>query len=581
VRETLQVTLGQWAEAGRKPQQQDFHGARIPVAPLLGSKGVVLAIADGLSSSEVGHEASQQAVSAFLADYYCTADAWSVKTAAERVLRATNAWLHAQTQRSRWRDSHERGYLCTFSALVLKGRTAHVVHVGDTRIGRVVGHSLEPLTTDHRVEGGDGRTWLGRAMGAAEKVEIDYRAVPVSAGDVFVLSSDGVHEHVDARYIAEAIARQAGDLNAAARTIVDEALQRGSDDNLTVQLVRVDSLPEAQAGELVRQLGALPMPPPLVPRLEFDGYTILRELHASHRSQLHLARDEATGETVAIKVPSTEMRADPVALERFLLEEWVARRIDHPHVLKPRPPVREGGTLSQWMRDHPQPSLAQVRGIVAQIAQGLRAFHRLEMLHQDLRPDNVMIDAHGMVKIIDFGAVRVAGLDELASPGADDPILGTVQYTAPEYFVGEPGTPRSDLYSLGVITYQMLCGRLPYGAQVARLRSRAGLASLRYASVLDAERAIPAWVDAVLQQAVHPEPARRHEALSEFVHDLHHPRPELLRRKRAPWTERNPAAFWRGTSMALMVIVLLLLYALAQARVPTSSSTATPRSASP
>ena len=112
-----------------------------------------------------------------------------------------------------------------------------------------------------------------------------------------------------------------------------------------------------------------------------------------------------------------------------MMEEWIARRIDSPHVLKPRrmrasatilyvvTEFIDGQTLAQWMLDNPRPDLETVRGIVEQIAKGLHAFHRLEMLHQDLRPDNIMIDRTGTVKIIDFGSTRVAGVAE-ATPAA-------------------------------------------------------------------------------------------------------------------------------------------------------------------
>ncbi len=165
------------------------------------------------------------------------------------------------------------------------------------------------------------------------------------------------------------------------------------------------------------------------------------------------------------------------------MEEWIARRIDSPHVLKPCPASRprrylyivtefvEGQTLAQWMIDHPKPDLETVRGIVEQIAKGLRAFHRMEMLHQDLRPANVMIDKTGTVKIIDFGSVAVAGVAEAAPGVGHDGILGTEQYAAPEYFLGEAGSSRSDQFSLGVIAYQMLTGQLPYGAKAARVQN--------------------------------------------------------------------------------------------------------------
>ncbi len=572
--DTLKVSIGQWSDKGHKNTQQDFHGACVPSASALGAKGVALALADGISSSDVSQEASQYAVGGFLSDYYCTPDAWSVKTSVERVVSATNSWLHAQTRRSQYRDAQDRGYVCTFSALVLKSRTAHIFHVGDARVHRLVGRELEQLTTDHRVHAGAGQSYLGRALGIAPHVDIDYIALPVAAGEVFLLTTDGVHEHMDAGFVAAAVSRHADDLDAAARAIVDEALRRGSADNLTAQIVRVDALPAHEAAELVQQLAALALPPLLEARMAFDGYTILRELHVSHRSHIHLARDEATGRLVAIKTPSVDRRDDPAYLEHFLLEEWVARRIDSPHVLEPRPPERarrylyvvseyiDGRTLAQWMRDHPRPGIDEVRRIVEQIARGLRAFHRLEMLHQDLRPENVMIDASGIVKIIDFGAVRVAGLAEMTGPEDGEPIQGTEQYTAPEYFLGEGGTPRSDLFSLGVITYQMLTGRLPYGAQVARLRSRAALAKLHYESAFAADREIPAWIDEVLRKAVHPNPLKRHDALSEFVHDLRHPSPEFLARRRPSLVDRNPAAFWRGVSLLLLIVVLALLHAL-------------------
>ena len=150
-------------------------------------------------------------------------------------------------------------------------------------------------------------------------------------------------------------------------------------------------------------------------------------------------------------------------------------------------------------------------------------------------------------------------MDERASPGERSSILGTLQYTAPEYFAGDPGTERSDLYSLGVIAYQMLSGRLPYGAEAARVRTRAAQRRLQYATLLDEQRDIPAWIDAALRKAVHPDPLERYESLSEFVYDLRHPNAALLRP--TPLVERNPVLFWKGVSLALGLGLFLLLLA--------------------
>jgi serine/threonine protein phosphatase PrpC len=564
----LSVSVGQYSDKGRKPVNQDFYGWRAPEEPLLGSKGIAIALADGIGSSEVSQVAAEFAVMGFLDDYYCTSETWSVQRSVERVLGATNSWLHSRTRDSPYRYDKDRGYVCTLSALVLKSTTAHVFHIGDTRVYRLSGHSLEQLTQDHRVRVSADESYLSRAVGFNPQIEIDYRSLEIGRGDVFVLASDGVYEHVDGRFVAAALRAARGSPDQAARAIVAEAYRRGSADNLTVQIVVVEDIPEHGVSEVQQQLARLAPAPLLEARAEFDGYRILREIHASARSHLYLAQELETQALVALKTPATDLQGDRDHLERFLMEEWIARRLNSPHVLKPFPRTRErrflhvameyieGQTLAQWMTDNPRPELEKVRGIVEQIARGVQAFHRMEMLHQDLRPQNIMLDATGTVKIIDFGSARVAGVSELAAPLERSSILGTLQYTAPEYFVGDAGTERSDLYSLGVIAYQMLSGRLPYGVDAARVRTRKAQRALQYASLSDE---IPPWIDAALRKAVHPDPLQRYEVLSEFVHDLRHPNAALLRP--TPLVERNPTLFWKGVSAILGLALLLVLFA--------------------
>ena len=566
----LQVAVGQYSDKGRKELNQDFHGVCIPREPQLSAKGIAVALADGISSSQVSQEAAQSAVTGFMEDYYCTADAWSVKKSSEHVLTAVNSWLHSQTQHSQHRYDRERGYVCTFSALVIKSTTAHLFHVGDARIYRLRGEQFEQLTEDHRVWISSQQSYLARALGMDRKVEIDYLALQLEAGDLFLLATDGVYEHTDAPCVRAAIAA-APDLDSAARVIADEALARGSGDNLTVQLVRIDELPAPEANEVYRQLSDLPCPPLLDARDSFDGYQIVRVIKSGSRSHIYLAVDQASGERVVIKTPSVDMQASPAALERFLLEEWIARRINSPHVLKPCSQTRqrhyfyvvteyiEGQTLAQWLIDNPRPDLPTVRGLLEQIAKGLQAFHRLEMVYQDLKPDNIMIDATGTVKIIDFGATRVAGIEEIASPVEQINLLGAALYAAPEYFLGEAGSSRADLYSLGVIAYQMLAGDFPYGTQVPKSRTRAAQKKLAYKSVLREDREIPAWVDDAIAKAVHPDPYQRYEEISEFIFDLHHPSQAFLSKTRPPLIERHPVAFWKGVSFVLAGLLIVSL----------------------
>ncbi|KQO15875.1 bifunctional protein-serine/threonine kinase/phosphatase [Acidovorax sp. Leaf78] len=571
----LAVTLGQHSRAGQGGINQDFHGAMLPAEPLRSTKGIAVALADGIGSSAVSQEASAAAVRSFLDDYYATSDAWSVRRSAQRVLGATNAWLHAQTMRSHARFDKDRGYVCTFSALILKGRDIHLLHVGDSRIYRVHAQSLEPLTQDHRVHLSSVESFLGRALGTGPNVEIDYTTLPADVGAIYLLATDGAYLHIDAAAVHQALALHPDDWDRAAQALVDTAQARGADDDMTVQLLRVDALPEVPLRDLQALRADLAIAPLLAPNARFEGYRIVRELHASARSHVYLAVDDATAQQMVLKTPSIEMAGDALHLDRFLLEEWVARRIHSPHVLRPhvheRPRTHmyvamefvEGHTLAQWMIDHPSPDLDTVRGLIAQVGKGLHAFHVKEMLHQDLRPDNVMIDRQGTIRIIDFGSTRVAGLEEGSQDPRADAIAGTLQYTAPEYFVGQEGSAQSDLFSLAVLAYQMLTAQLPYGLHAARVRSVADIKGLRYVPVRHFRPDLPQWLDSVLQKALNPDPARRQEAVSEFLFDLHAPGRAFRQRQSVPLVQRNPVVFWQTISWVLGLSVVALLGARA------------------
>ena len=492
----------------------------VPHDPALTLKGVAVAVADGISSSRVSGIASSVAVRNFLSDYYCTPDTWSVKHSASRVLAAINAWLHAETKSGEGAEDRDRGYVCTFDAVILKGHSAHLFHAGDGCIARVAGRTLERLTDEHRVTVSSAQSYLARALGAGPHVEIDYHQTTLQPGDVFVLTTDGVHDHLTPETIAAAIGP---DLDASAADIVARAYAAGSPDNLTIQLVRVDTLPEAGLDHLLDQAAELPPAPLLEPGQMLDGYRVIRTLHDSARSHLYLATAPG-GEAVVLKIPSIDLAGDPAYLRRFMMEEWIARRVDSPYIVKHVPPDTprsrlylvleyvEGQTLAQWMRDHATPSLESVRDIVDQVARGLDALHRREMTHGDLRPENVIIDRTGRLRLLDFGSSVVPGVAELSPAPADTGPLGTAQYSAPELLLGVPATPASDVCSLGLIAYHMLTGRLPYGAAPARARTQAALRRLRYHPATDGRPTLPAWVDGALRKAVHPLPPRRYEA---------------------------------------------------------------------
>jgi eukaryotic-like serine/threonine-protein kinase len=337
-------------------------------------------------------------------------------------------------------------------------------------------------------------------------------------------------------------------------------------------------LPEAKEDEILRRHANLPFPPPLQPSAMLDGYHIEAELHASKRTQIYRALDTHTNTQVILKTPSILFDDDTQFIEHFLHEEWAGKRLHHDNIIKvistDRPKsciyyvteYLEGQTLREWIIANPKADIITVRKIVEQIAKGLRAFHRKEMLHQDLKPENIMFDKHGVVKIIDFGSVKIAGIAEIAplSFESDDNILGTLNYTAPEYHLGQRGTVKSDLYSLAVITYEMLNGALPFGQDMPEKPSQGYLANLRYVPSFHHNPMVPIWIDGVLKKATAIAPHTRYDELSEFLYDLSTPNSSFMRAEDSiPLLQRNPLRFWQGLSVILMIINLILLYSIA------------------
>lgn len=564
---TLVIHAGQYSEKGVKSANEDACGVRIPDDALLITKGVAAVIADGVSGSAGGREAAESCTQGFLSDYYSTPETWTVKTSGQRLLGALNRWLYGQGHR---RFDIEAGMITTMSAVIVKSATAHLFHVGDTRIHLLRDGELECLTRDHQTWAAGQTAFLCRAMGADVNVDIDYRAVPVETGDVFVLTTDGVHEYVKPRELQQLLSGAQSQPEETCRAIVTRALKNGSDDNVTCQILHVAQLPHQDRQEFYQHLTELPFPPALETGMVLDGYRILQELHASKRTQVYLALDPGSGDKVVIKTPSVNFDDDAVYIDRFMHEEWAGKRISNPHVLKVLKPAQrrrflyyvteyvEGQTLRQWMSDHPQPSLEEMRRIVKQISVGIRALHRMEMLHQDIKPDNIMIDAHGVVKIIDFGSAHIAGIQEIAAPITRDRRLGTLDYAAPEYFLDQPAGTGADLYSLGVIAYEILTGKLPYGGPL----SERALARTRYVPAREIRADVPPWIDGALRKAVHKTPGKRYSSMSEFLYDLSHPNALFTTRQAVPLLESNPVGFWRAMTIMLFVLNLVLGYLL-------------------
>lgn len=569
---SLAVNMASATNQGVKEDNEDSVGFFIPEQEqALINKGIAVAVADGVSSAEAGKEASHTAVSAFLDDYYQTPDTWSVKHAGSKVLSTVNLKLY---KRSHEFHNEEKGYLCTFSGLVLKSQTGHFFHAGDSRIyllretdGQ---QEFKQLTRDHIATIGNGRSFLARAMGMDNSIQIDYGKITLQKGDRLLLSSDGVHDFIPQDELSQLLAER--DINQQlADDLISIALEKGSDDNVSCAVVEITELPSQSLDDYNTKLTRLPFPPALEPGMSLDGYEIQKEIFASSRSQLYQVKDTDTGEILVMKTPSLNFVDDTGYIDRFIQEEWIGKRIHSPHVVRIINQERRrtflyyimdyvhGISLDSWMQKnrHPKPKLAI--NIVEQIAEGLKAFHEKETIHQDLKPANILIDENHKITIVDFGSVFIAGVAEIFIPLEHLGVLGTATYSDPQYLLGKNSGVQGDLYSLATITYELFTGALPYGDEISECTTAFEYDRLRYNSASGHNPVIPIWFDRTLERALMFDLEKRYTNFSDFLQDLHHPNPEYLLHD--PKIEKNKSTvlFWQMVSGFWVLILILVI----------------------
>lgn len=568
----LAVRFGGFSDAGVKARNDDAFAAKLPdSASLRATKGAVAAIADGISVSDRSHLASQLSVTQFIEDYLSTPEGWDAETSASRVLRALNDWLHSQS-----RHNQTSAMVTTFSAAVVKSRTLHIFHIGDSRIYLFRDGKLTQLTRDHSMEFTRGNAVLTAAIGMDARLAVDYSKTQIEPKDVILLSTDGVTNALPISVLEKQLADslKSKNLDFGAEAICAAALDAGANDNVTIGLMVVDSLPQGEMRETQRDLGELPVPPVMQVGNRLDSYRVLKIIHSGTRSHIYQVECENTGQIFGLKTLSPSLANDSLARELFSREQWIGRRLDHPGLMRVETPTPNskfsymvfefvrGQTLRDWMVDHPKPSLSEVRELTAAISVPLRAMHRMGMVHADLKPENIMITHEGCVKIIDFGLTQVAGMSDV--DGAEIGQAGAVHYAAPECVLGTRATPRSDLFSLAVMTYEMLAGQKPFRSR-GRVSQPTSASDWNYIPFGETRTDIPFWVGHALERACVVVPENRTPVLSEFIEALNRPSPEARRRETSSaLLERNPVAFWRGLSVGLLVVILILIGLLSQ-----------------
>ncbi|MGO0112664.1 protein kinase domain-containing protein [Pseudomonas putida] len=552
---SLQLSFAQASATGPRAENQDALRLVTPAPELAASKGYLFALADGVSQCADGGLAARASLQALALDYYATPATWSVAQALDRLLLAQNRWLRAQ--------GSGQPLLTTLSALVLRGRRFTLAHVGDCRVYRWHEGNLQCLSEDHVWDQPGMQHVLKRALGLDQHLLVDYLEGELQPGECFLLLSDGVWASLGEQHI-QAVLREQTDLQLAADTLVASAHLNGSKDNASALLVQVEQLGTATLGDTLAQLQQWPVPGPLREGQVIDGWQV-ETLHAHSRQSLLYKVRDSQNQPWLLKTLPTAREQEPGAAQGLLLEEWFLRRIAGRHFPELHA-ASQRQHLYYVMREYPGQNLAALLAeqgplplpqwleVARQLLQAVGVLHRRNLLHRDIKPDNLHLGRDGQLRLLDFGLAYCPGLSE-------DPLHelpGTPSYIAPEAFEGHPPSPRQDLYAVGVTLYHLLTGHYPYGEVEAFQRPRFGqpVNAARYRPDL------PEWLQHNLLQAVASDPAHRFETAEHWLLLLERgDRQELPSRPR-PLLEREPLKVWRTLALLSLLINLILLFTL-------------------
>ncbi len=259
-------------------------------------------------------------------------------------------------------------------------------------------------------------------------------------------------------------------------------------------------------------------------RLLGARYRLEQLVASGGMAQVWQGNDEVLRRQVAVKILHPHLAADHTFVTRFRQEAVAAARLAHPGIVSIYDTCSDAGveaivmelvtgpTLRDRINDPSPIEPWHAAGLVAQVAEALDAAHRAGLVHRDIKPANLLLSGDGRLKVADFGIAKAAEDADLTQPGA---MVGTVKYLAPEQVRGEPVDPRTDIYSLGIVLYELLCGRPPFQADndTATALARLTADPLRPRQV---RSGIPKVLEDITLKAMAREPGRRYESAADL-----------------------------------------------------------------
>ena len=305
---------------------------------------------------------------------------------------------------------------------------------------------------------------------------------------------------------------------------------------------------------------------------QLDSYHIEAPVARSGMATIYRAIDTRDNRVVALKIPHPDLEADPILFDRFKREAGIGEKLCHPRIMRVYGGEQRSriymvmewceGRLLRHILDEGRISQDRAIGITIKVLEALEYIHENGVVHRDMKPENVMVDSHDNVKLIDFGIASDAGARRLTYANLTA-TLGTPNYISPEQVKGKRGDGRSDVYAMGVMLYEMLTGKLPFtGGNPMQVMNDRLLNFPVPPTTLNSS--ISPQLQEVIYRALERDPRNRYAKASEFAHDLEHldevgveDRPELheWHKRKSPWLRK----FLYYGALALIPVVILLV----------------------
>ena len=310
-----------------------------------------------------------------------------------------------------------------------------------------------------------------------------------------------------------------------------------------------------------------------IPGTLVDHYEILHLLGHGGMNRVYLARDVSTQQEVVLKFPNDDLIGNIAVFERYKREAEIGNRLHHPHVQQLLNSDEKhsdeylvveyikGQTLRAVLDEYasnPMPVTEAIR-IMLQICEALEYCHAHGIVHRDIKPENIMMQENGDIKIIDFGIALLEGARRVTWRGLSGTV-GTPDYMSPEQIKGERGTVSSDIYAVGVMLYEMLCGHTPFeGENIFAVMNQH--VSQDPPSILLSNPKLSPELATVVMRTIRRDPDKRYKSMSDVLHDLRN----LEEVKPVPYEPETPRLNQSGRTalMATLIIIAILLLIVA------------------